>query len=190
MLSLVLTKTLFLKQLVRLLPKFIFQAYIRQLEIDIRSSLSNYIPLIFFLKLHSLTQYNVLIDLVVYDNPGKIKRFTIIYLLLSTKFNSRIRVQIQTNEINTVFTVTQLFKNAGWPEREVWDMFGIFFFGNRDLRRILTDYGFIGHPLRKDFPLTGFTEIFYSDFYKRIIHRPVELMQEYRNFNFVSPWSQ
>lgn len=187
--KLVFLKTITAKYYATLLPKLVFRIYFRQLELDIRSSVSNYVPLLLFFKMHSLTQYNVLVDLIVYDNPGKIKRFTIIYLLSSVRFNTRVRVQTQTDEIHTVFTITNLFKNANWSEREVWDMFGIFFFGNRDLRRILTDYGFIGHPLRKDFPLTGFTEIFYSDFYKRIVHRPVELMQEYRNFNFVSPWS-
>lgn len=187
--ALLLVKTLQIKHIVSTIPKLFFRVYLRQFELDIRSSQINYVALILFLKMHSLTQYDVLTDLVVYDYPGKIKRFSVIYFLLSTRFNSRIRVQFQTNEIFTVHTLTQFYKNANWLEREAWDMFGIFFFGNRDLRRILTDYGFIGHPLRKDFPLTGFVEIFYSDFYKRIVYRPVELMQEYRNFNFVSPWA-
>lgn len=113
--------------LLKLLPKFVYSIYLRQFELDIRSSLPHYVLLLNFLKIHSLTQYNVLVDLVVYDNPGKIKRFTILYFLSSFRFNSRARVQIQTNEISTVFTVAQLFKNANWMEREVWDLFGIFF---------------------------------------------------------------
>ena len=167
----------------------VMEIFIRQFELDIRPLVKNYALFLFFLRNHSLTRYRMLVDLVVYDKPGELNRFTIIYYLLSEKFNSRLRVQVQVNEVVSVYSVSNFFKNANWLEREVWDFFGIFFIGHRDLRRILTDYGFSGHPLRKDFPLTGFTEIYYSDYYKRVIHCPTVLIQEYRNYSFETSWN-
>jgi NADH:ubiquinone oxidoreductase subunit C len=171
------------------LKRLIYKIYIRQFDLEIRANFKYQLLLLTFLKNHSLTQFKQLADIVVYDVPGKEKRFTVIYLLTSFRFNTRVSVQLQVDELTPLYSVAGLFKSANWAEREVWDLFGIFFLNHKDLRRILTDYGFNGHPLRKDFPLTGFTEIYYSDYFKRIIHRPVELVQEYRNYNFLDSWS-
>lgn len=165
------------------------QIFLRQYELDVRLSFKRYTLFFLFLRNHSLTRYRMLTDLVVYDTPGELNRFTLVYCLLSEKFNTRIRVQLQLSELDSIRSLSNIYKNANWLEREAWDFFGIFFIGHRDLRRILTDYGFSGHAFRKDFPLTGFTEIYYSDYYKRIIHCPSVLVQEYRNFDFENSWS-
>jgi NADH/F420H2 dehydrogenase subunit C len=147
------------------------------------------LPLLFFVKKHSLLQYKTLSDIATLDFLVPKSRFKIIYNLLSTFFNNRLLICTKTNEVTPLNSVTNVFENANWLEREVWDMFGILFVNHPDLRRILTDYGFDGHPLRKDFPLTGFTEVFYSDSTKSICYAKVSLAQEYRAFEFVSPWS-
>jgi NADH-quinone oxidoreductase subunit C len=128
-----------------------------------------------------------LVDIAVYDRPGKRYRFTILYHLLSINYGKRIKSLVQTDELTDLPSSTSLYSSAGWQEREVWDLFGIYFTNHLDLRRILTDYGFSGFPLRKDFPLTGFLEVFYSDEQKRVVYQPVELSQEFRNFNYSSP---
>jgi NADH:ubiquinone oxidoreductase subunit C len=138
----------------------------------------------YFIKLNSLILANLSVDIVVYDNPGKTYRFTIIYSFLSTFYNTRFYYIIQLNELMPIYSLSFLFPNLTWSERENWDIFGIFFINNTDLRRILTDYGFKGHPLRKDFPLTGFYEIAYNDTLRRIVHSRVELTQEFRVFTF------
>ena len=122
------------------------------------------------------------------DYPLKNKRFEIVYDLLSICFNSRIRVKTSVNELTTVESSMSIFSAANWYEREIWDLFGIFFKNHSDLRRILTDYGFEGHPLRKDFPLSGYTEVKYSENSKRVINETIEFAQEYRTFDFFSPW--
>jgi NADH-quinone oxidoreductase subunit C len=129
-----------------------------------------------------------LMDLCGADYPERPERFDVVYHLLSLVNNLRVRVKIQTDEITPVPTATGVFKSAGWFERETWDMFGIAFSGHPDLRRILTDYGFEGHPLRKDFPLTGFVEVRYDPDQKRVVYEPVALPQDYRSFDFLSPW--
>lgn len=121
-------------------------------------------------------------DVVVYDVPQNVNRFTIIYALNSLHFNTRFYTAFQTNEITPVPSLTKTFKTAYWIEREIWDMFGILFLKHSDLRRILTDYNFVGHPLRKDFPTTGFIDIFYDEKEKKIEYTPIELAQEYRNY--------
>lgn len=122
------------------------------------------------------------------DYPDRPERFDVVYHLLSYKHNLRIRVKLTTDEAAPVASATGLFPSANWFEREVWDMFGVLFEGHPDLRRILTDYGFQGFPLRKDFPLTGYVEVRYSEEHKRVIYEPVDLRQDFRNFDFLSPW--
>ena len=148
------------------------------------------IPFFSFLKNHINTQFKVLIDVTAVDYPSRALRFELVYNLLSISYNARIRIKTCIDETTPVASVTQLYSSAGWWEREVWDMFGIFFSNHPDLRRILTDYGFQGHPLRKDFPLTGFIEVRYDDSEKRVINEPVEITQEFRYFDFSSPWEQ
>jgi NADH-quinone oxidoreductase subunit C len=132
--------------------------------------------------------YATCVDVVGSDRPGKIFRFTVIYHLSSVKYSSRLSVVCHTNEVLPIFTLQSIFKSAVWSERELWDLFGVQILGCVDLRRILTDYGFRGHPLRKDFPLTGFLEIMYNDQSKTLNYEKVELTQEYRNFQFYNPW--
>lgn len=157
-------------------------------ELVIETVAKNLYPLIHFLNKHTLTRLESLIDLICYDRPGDKYRFCLAYNLLSIKFNYRLRLVSKIDELSTVFSVMGLFKSANWSEREVFDFFGIFFFGNKDLRRILTDYGFKGFPLRKDFPVTGYIDVYYDDNQKRICYRKLELSQEYRNFHFGTKW--
>ncbi|MEM7046798.1 MAG: NADH-quinone oxidoreductase subunit C [Pseudomonadota bacterium] len=129
-----------------------------------------------------------LIDLSAVDWPGQPECFEVIYHLLSMRHNLRIRVRTFTDETTPIPSTVDVFPCAGWYEREVWDMFGVLFEGNNDMRRILTDYGFEGHPLRKEFPLTGYVEMRYDEERKRVVYEPVSLTQEFRNFDFLSPW--
>lgn len=133
-------------------------------------------------------QFKVLIDVTAADYPEREERFEIVYNLLSLSHNQRIRVKASTDENTPVPSVVPLFSAAGWFEREVWDMFGVFFTDHPDLRRMLTDYGFEGHPLRKDFPLTGYVEVRYDEEQKRVVYEPVTLTQDFRSFDFMSPW--
>ena len=132
--------------------------------------------------------FRQLIDICGVDYPERDERFEVVYQLLSLKHNFRLRVKVRTDETAPVDSVTEIFSTANWFEREVWDMYGIYFNDHPDLRRILTDYGFEGHPLRKDFPLTGFVEMRYDSEQKRVVYEPVKLAQDFRNFDFVSPW--
>ena len=132
--------------------------------------------------------YQQLMEIAGVDYPGREERFEVVYMLLSLTKNHRVMVKISTDENTPVPTVTTLWPVAGWLEREVFDMYGVTFDGNTDLRRILTDYGFEGHPFRKDFPLTGYTELRYSEEEKRVVYEPVELAQDFRSFDFMSPW--
>jgi NADH-quinone oxidoreductase subunit C len=129
-----------------------------------------------------------LMDLCGADYPGREKRFEVVYHLLSYRHNERIRVKVQTDEATPVPSVITVYPTANWFEREAYDLYGVLFSGHPDLRRILTDYGFEGHPLRKDFPLTGFVELRYDEEQKRVVYEPVKLTQEFRNFDFLSPW--
>ena len=140
------------------------------------------------LKLHFGYQYQLLTCISGVDFIGKDYRFSVVYDLLSLTFNTRLRIKVFVNEITSVPSVVDIFINANWWEREVWDMYGIYFDRHPDLRRILTDYGFEGHPLRKDFPLTGHTEVRYSEDKKKVVNEPVKLEQNYRNFDYESPW--
>jgi NADH-quinone oxidoreductase subunit C len=128
------------------------------------------------------------IDLCGVDYPGREKRFDIVIHLMSPTLNQRVRIKAEADEMTPVPSITPVFPGALWFEREAWDMYGILFSGHPDLRRLLTDYGFDGHPLRKDFPMTGFVEVRYDDEDKRVVYEPVKLNQEFRNFDFLSPW--
>lgn len=143
-----------------------------------------------FLRDDRECSFHVLIDVCGADYPdrGRAERFDVIYTLLSLRHNHRIRVKVRVGEDMLVPTATDIFSSAGWFEREVWDMYGVLFAGNPDLRRILTDYGFEGHPQRKDFPLTGYVELRYDDELKRVVYEPVKLVQDFRNFDSISPW--
>lgn len=133
-------------------------------------------------------QYQQMMEIAGADYPARGERFELVYMLLSLTKNHRVMVKCSTDENTPVPTITTLWPNAGWLEREVFDMYGVTFAGNPDLRRILTDYGFEGHPFRKDFPMTGYTELRYSEEEKRVVYEPVELAQEMRTFDFLSPW--
>ena len=141
-----------------------------------------------FLRDDSGCLFKALIDICGVDFPDRDPRFEVVYQLLSLAQNQRLRVKVETDEDTPVPSVTGIFSSAGWFEREIWDLFGISFSGHPDLRRILTDYGFEGHPLRKDFPLTGHVEVRYNDEQKRVVYEPVKLTQEFRSFDFLSPW--
>jgi NADH-quinone oxidoreductase subunit C len=132
--------------------------------------------------------FQMLIDITAVDYPERAERFEVVYNLLSLKQNQRIRVKVTTDEENPVPSISNVFPSAGWYERECWDMYGIFFSDHPDLRRMLTDYGFDGHPLRKDFPLTGYVEVRYDDEQRRVVYEPVSLRQDFRSFDFLSPW--
>ncbi len=141
-----------------------------------------------FLRDDAKCLFKQLVDLCGVDYPDRAERFDVVYNLLSLKHNQRIRVKATTAEETPVPSVTSAYSAAGWFEREAWDLFGIYFSDHPDLRRILTDYGFEGHPLRKDFPLTGYVEVRYDDEQKRVVYEPVRLKQEFRSFDFLSPW--
>lgn len=141
-----------------------------------------------FLKTDRNCRFSSLVDITAVDYPGRDKRFDVVYHFLSMYRNQRIRLRVAIREDEMVHSITDIHASANWFEREVFDMFGILFSGHPDLRRILTDYGFRGHPLRKDFPTTGYTEVRYDEAQKRVIYEPVNLVQEYRQFDFMSPW--
>ena len=146
------------------------------------------IEVLLFLKTNSTTKFRQLIEITAVDYPEKEQRFRMIYLLLSHENNSRILIDYYLNENKIVPSITNIFPSSNWMEREVFDMYGIEFKDHPDLRRILTDYNFKGHPLRKDFPLTGHNEVRYSEDDKKVIYEPVKLEQNYRNFDYESPW--
>ncbi len=157
-------------------------------ELTISSKRETIAELIAFLKTDPRCRFSQLIDICGVDYPERAERFEIVYHLLSPHLNHRIRVKTATDERTPVPSVIGVFPSANWYEREAFDLYGILFSGHPDLRRILTDYGFRGHPLRRDFPLTGFVEVRYSEEEKRVVYEPVKLSQEFRSFDFLSPW--
>ena len=157
-------------------------------EIELRANPADIPQVLTLLRGDRQAAFNQLIDLTAVDYPERESRFDVVYLLLSMDNNMRMRVVAQVTVGQPVPTVTHLYMAANWAEREAWDMFGIFFAGHPDLRRLLTDYGFEGHPLRKDFPLTGHVEVRYDDNQRRVVNEPVHLVQEFRDFDFLSPW--
>ena len=157
-------------------------------EIELRVNPADIPQVLTLLRGDRQAAFNQLIDLTAVDYPERESRFDVIYLLLSMDNNMRMRLVAAVAAGQSVPTVTHLYMAANWAEREAWDMFGIFFAGHPDLRRLLTDYGFEGHPLRKDFPLTGHVEVRYDDSQRRVVNEPVHLVQEFRDFDFLSPW--
>lgn len=153
-------------------------------EVSIHIPYNKIVPIIFFLKNHTHCQYKSLSDLCVVDYISKKARFNVVYNLLSLRFNCRIRVKTYITELQPIESITKIHKGANWWEREAWDMFGVYFLNHPDLRRILTDYGFEGHPLRKDFPVSGFLEVSYDELKKRVIYKPISLGQQFRLFEF------
>ena len=163
-----------------------FQVAYGELTLDARADqLENVLN---FLRTDGTCRFNVLIDICGVDYPQRSQRFDVVYHLLSMHQNQRIRIKVATDEDTPVPSIIEIFPVANWFEREAFDMYGIMFSGHPDLRRLLTDYGFNGHPLRKDFPLTGHVEVRYDDEKKRVVYEPVSLTQEFRNFDFMSPW--
>jgi NADH-quinone oxidoreductase subunit C len=157
-------------------------------ELNIDVAPSNIAGFVEFLKTDNTCKFSSLVDITGVDYPQRPKRFDVVYHLLSMYQNHRIRLRVSIREEDMVPSIIEVHPSANWFEREVFDMFGILFSGHPDLRRILTDYGFRGYPLRKDFPTTGYTEVRYDDVQKRVIYEPVSLVQEYRQFDFMSPW--
>jgi NADH dehydrogenase (ubiquinone) Fe-S protein 3 len=178
----------FSKLICKMLP--ISSITILETEIIILIEPQYTLPVLFFLRDHTLCQYKILTAISGVDYPDRPKRFEIAYELLSTHYNHRIRVKTFVDEFTSIDSSVSVFNASAWWEREVWDMYGIFFKDHPDLRRILTDYGFEGHPMRKDFPLSGYTEVRYNDSKKRVVCEALELSQEFRNFDFKSPWTQ
>jgi NADH-quinone oxidoreductase subunit C len=157
-------------------------------ELIIRIAPSKVVKVMTFLRDDTNCRFQQMMDLTAADYPDRAERFDVIYNLLSLRHNQRIRVKLSTDEDTPVPSITGVYTVANWFEREIWDLFGVFFSDHPDLRRILTDYGFEGHPMRKDFPLTGYVEMRYDDEQKRVVYEPVRLQQDFRSFDFLSPW--
>lgn len=176
------------EQIVAALPGAVTGSHVALDELVLHVEREQILKVLTFLRDDQNCQFKQLVDITAVDLPDQGERFEIVYNLLSLKHNQRIRVKLWTDEDTPVPSAVGLFPAANWFEREVWDLFGVFFSDHPDLRRILTDYGFEGHPLRKDFPLTGYVEVRYDEEQKRVIYEPVKLTQEFRNFDFMSPW--
>ncbi|XP_029053220.1 NADH dehydrogenase [ubiquinone] iron-sulfur protein 3, mitochondrial [Osmia bicornis bicornis] len=173
------------------LPKYVQKVQIAAGdELEILVCPDGIIPTLSFLRNHHNAQFINLSDITAVDVPSRTYRFELVYMILSLRFNTRIKVKSYTDELTPVPSAEHVFDAANWYEREIWDMFGIFFLNHSDLRRILTDYGFEGHPLRKDFPLSGYVEVRYDDEKKRVVCEPLELAQEFRKFDLSAPWEQ
>jgi NADH-quinone oxidoreductase subunit C len=170
------------------LPDALIATEIRDGELCCRTKREALPRVLRFLRDDPKCSFTVLCDICGVDYPDRPLRFEVVYHLLSMRLNQRIRVRLETDEEQPVPSAIGLFSSAGWWEREAWDLFGIYFADHPDLRRILTDYGFEGHPLRKDFPLTGYVEVRYDEDQKAVVYEPVRLQQEFRSFDFLSPW--
>ena len=178
----------FFNLILSIAPKCVKDIIIEKNEIEIHIDKKYINEFMKVVKDHSWIQLKVVSDIIALDYPGRESRFDVIYQLLSIRYNSRVNVLVSTNELSPINSITSVFSGASWYEREVWDLYGIYFENHPDLRRILTDYSFDGHPLRKDFPLSGYFEVFYDDTKKRIVYEPISLPQEYRFFTFSNPW--
>ena len=172
----------------QLLGDAISDARVSRSDIVLRTGISGVINVLVSLRDDRHAAFNQLSDLTAVDYPERPERFEMVYQLLSMRNNMRLRILVAVGEGQAVPSATAVYSAANWAEREAWDMFGIFFAGHPDLRRLLTDYGFEGHPLRKDFPLTGHVEVRYDDTQRRVVNEPVSLVQEFRDFDFLSPW--
>ncbi|KAL8570457.1 NADH dehydrogenase [ubiquinone] iron-sulfur protein 3, mitochondrial [Nucella lapillus] len=171
------------------LPRFVQKVdvtYTDELEIMIHPE--GVIPVLSFLKDHTNAQFLNVVDIAGLDVPTREHRFEVVYNLMSLRYNTRIRVKTYTDELTPLDSAYEVYRGADWYEREIWDMYGVFFANHPDLRRILTDYGFEGHPFRKDFPLSGYVEVRYDDEVKRVVIEPIELQQEFRKFEYSTPW--
>ena len=157
-------------------------------ELTIRAEAKDIVAVVSFLRDDPRCLFWSIVDVTAVDWPSRERRFDVVYHLLSPKQNVRIRIKVETDEATPVPSIIGIFPGADWFERETYDLYGVLFTGHPDMRRILTDYGFEGHPLRKDFPLTGFVEVRWDDEQKRVVYDPVRLAQEFRNFDFLSPW--
>jgi NADH-quinone oxidoreductase subunit C len=174
--------------IVQALPGAVSGHHVAHGELTIAAEASKIVEVVRFLREDDTCRFISIIDITAVDWPGRERRFDVVYHLLSPVRNLRIRVKIEVAEGEPVPSLIEIFPGADWFERETYDLYGIPFIGHPDMRRILTDYGFEGHPLRKDFPLTGFVEVRYDDEAKRVVYDPVRLAQEFRNFDFLSPW--
>lgn len=172
------------------LPSMVEKVSVAKGELALTVQTPSILNVLEFLRDNTNCQYKVLSDLTAVDFPERPERFEVVYNLLSIKYNSRIRVKCCVDEVSPVESSAAVYPAASWYEREVWDLYGIFFTNHPDLRRILTDYGFEGHPLRKDFPLSGYTEVRYDEVEKRVVNEPIEIAQEFRQFDFASPWEK
>ncbi len=182
-----------LQYLLKTIPKYLNNKINLNLQnntITIYSSIDNFSNLMLFLKNHQPLKFKTLTSITAVDYPEKDKRFEVNYFLLSYKLNTRIIIKLMTDDLTPVPSISSIYKSANWYEREIWDLFGVVFSNHSDLRRILTDYGFDGFPFRKDFPQNGFLEVRYDDEKKHVLYEPVELSQEFRSFDFISPWSK
>jgi NADH-quinone oxidoreductase subunit C len=157
-------------------------------ELTVNAKTADIVKVATFLKTDAACQFICIIDVTAIDWPGREQRFDVVYHFLSPRLNQRVRVKVMTDEATPVASLVGLFRGADWFERETYDLYGVLFTGHPDMRRILTDYGFEGHPLRKDFPLSGFVEVRYDDEQKRVVYDKVRLAQEFRTFDFLSPW--
>jgi NADH/F420H2 dehydrogenase subunit C len=178
----------FATSLARSVPRWITSLQVEKGELVVSIPSTYVLPFFTFLRDHTGTQFKMLMDITAVDYPTKAERFEVVYNLLSVHYNTRLRVKTYVSECTPVDSLVPVYNSASWWERETWDMFGIFFANHPDLRRILTDYGFEGHPLRKDFPLSGYVEVRYDDSEKRVVTERVELTQDFRYFDFASPW--
>ena len=171
------------------LPNDVLETEVNRVgELTILVRTASIVKVMSFLRDDTTCLFKQVVDVCGVDYPSRESRFDVVYHLLSMKHNQRIRVKVHTDEDTAVPSITGVFSAAGWFERETWDMYGVMFSDHPDLRRILTDYGFEGHPLRKDFPLTGYVEVRYDEEQKRCVYEPVKLTQDFRNFDFLSPW--
>lgn len=179
------------KYVAECLPKFVQKVQLTAgNELEVLVPPEGVIPVLQFLKDHHSAQFASLVDIAGVDVPSRANRFEIVYNLLSLRYNARARVKTYADELTPIDSACEVFKAANWYEREIWDMYGVFFANHPDLRRILTDYGFEGHPFRKDFPLSGYVEVRYDDEQKRVVVEPLELAQEFRRFELAAPWEQ
>jgi NADH-quinone oxidoreductase subunit C len=176
------------QEILEALPGAALDSSIAYGELTIVAETGKIVEVLRFLRDDPRCLFVCFIDICGVDYPGREKRFDVVYHLLSPRHNARIRVKVATDEVTPVPSVIDVFPGANWFERETYDLYGVLFSGHPDLRRLLTDYGFEGHPLRKDFPLTGFVEVRYDEEQRRVVYQPVKLQQEFRSFDFLSPW--
>jgi NADH-quinone oxidoreductase subunit C len=176
------------REIVAALPGAVLDHVVAYGELTITAEPQKIVEVVRFLRDDPRCLFVSFVDICGVDYPGREKRFDVVYHLLSPRHNTRIRVKVETDEVTPVPSVIDVFPAANWFERETYDLYGVLFSGHPDLRRLLTDYGFEGHPLRKDFPLTGFVEVRYDEEQRRVVYEPVKLQQEFRSFDFLSPW--